>query len=148
MKSRSRLTTVFVPLTLLVRSSCRPLHRTPEVPGHRKVDHADTYHGTTVPDPYRWLEDDNSAETAEWVKAQNAVTFAYLEKIRSGRSSRHGSRSSTTTPSTARRSARALLLLQQERGLQNQSVLYLQRGSTRRRVLIDPNTWSDDAPCA
>ena len=47
----------------------------------RKVDHVDTYHGTKVPDPYRWLEDDTSAETAAWVEAQNKVTFAYLEKI-------------------------------------------------------------------
>ena len=48
-------------------------------PQTRKVDHVDTYHGVQVPDPYRWLEDDNSAETAAWVEAQNKVTFAYLE---------------------------------------------------------------------
>ena len=41
----------------------------------------DDYFGMKVADPYRWLEDDNSAETAEWVKAQNAVTGAYLQKI-------------------------------------------------------------------
>ncbi|HQB35984.1 MAG TPA: S9 family peptidase, partial [Bacteroidales bacterium] len=42
---------------------------------------ADTIFGTIVPDPYRWLEDDMSAETAEWVQAQNRVTFGYLDKI-------------------------------------------------------------------
>ena len=52
-----------------------------QYPKTNKVDHVDTYHGTKVPDPYRWLEDDNSAETAAWVEAQNKVTFGYLEKI-------------------------------------------------------------------
>ena len=50
-------------------------------PPTRKADNIDTYFGTTVPDPYRWLEDDRSSETAAWVKAQNEVTFGYLEKI-------------------------------------------------------------------
>ncbi len=52
-----------------------------EYPVTRKVDHMDDYHGTKVPDPYRWLEDDRAAETEKWVEAQNKVTFAYLEKI-------------------------------------------------------------------
>jgi len=42
------------------------------------VDHVDTYHGTRVADPDRWLEDDNSAETKAWVQAQNAVTEKYF----------------------------------------------------------------------
>ena len=52
-----------------------------QYPHPRKVDQVDDYHGTKVADPYRWLEDDNSPETAAWVKAENAVTFPYLEKI-------------------------------------------------------------------
>jgi prolyl oligopeptidase len=47
----------------------------------RKVDVMDDYHGTKVADPYRWLEDDNSKETAAWVTAENKVTFGYLEAI-------------------------------------------------------------------
>ena len=50
-------------------------------PATKKIDHVDTYHGVDVPDPYRWLEDDRSDETAEWVKAQNDVTFGFLDKI-------------------------------------------------------------------
>ena len=44
-------------------------------PATRKTDSVDTYFGTKISDPYRWLEDDRSAETGEWVKAQNKVTF-------------------------------------------------------------------------
>jgi prolyl oligopeptidase len=47
-------------------------------PATRTVDHVDTYHGTRVADPYRWLEDDNSADTKAWVKAQNDVTDKFL----------------------------------------------------------------------
>ena len=47
-------------------------------PTSRQGDQIDNYHGTQVPDPYRWLEDDNSAETKAWVQAQNAVTEKYF----------------------------------------------------------------------
>ena len=50
-------------------------------PPTKKIAHTDTYFGMTVADPYRWLEDDNSAQTAAWVAAQNKLTFDYLSKI-------------------------------------------------------------------
>src|SRR6202790_164952 len=50
-------------------------------PVTRKSDQLDDYHGVKVADPYRWLEDDHSAETAAWVAAENEVTLAYLDKI-------------------------------------------------------------------
>ena len=52
-----------------------------EYPETRKDTIVDNYWGTTVPDPYRWLEDDRSAETEAWVIAQNQVTYSYLEQI-------------------------------------------------------------------
>src|SRR3954469_13617237 len=50
-------------------------------PTTAKVDAVDHYFGEAVADPYRWLENDTSEQTAEWVKAQNDVTFAYLRNI-------------------------------------------------------------------
>jgi len=50
-------------------------------PDSKRTDYTDTYFGTPVPDPYRWLEEENSADTKAWVDAQNKVTFGYLEKI-------------------------------------------------------------------
>ncbi len=50
-------------------------------PPTRQVSQTDTYHGITVADPYRWLEDPNAEETAQWVEAQNKVTFDYLNQL-------------------------------------------------------------------
>src|SRR5438445_4661741 len=52
-----------------------------QYPATRKTEQTDTYHGSKVSDPYRWLEDDHSEETAQWVKAENELTFSYLDKI-------------------------------------------------------------------
>ena len=52
-----------------------------QYPVAKKGDQVDVYHGTKVADPYRWLEDDMSPETAAWVEAENKVTFPYLEAI-------------------------------------------------------------------
>ena len=52
-----------------------------DYPSTRKTDQVDTYFGVRVADPYRWLEDENSPETAKWVEQENNVTFGYLETI-------------------------------------------------------------------
>ncbi len=112
----------------------------------QKVDTVDTYFGVDVPDPYRWLEDDRSEETAQWVKAQNEVTQGYLTHI----------------PFRDKLKTRLEKLLDYERvysptlhgeyyyfykndGLQNQSVLYRKKGEDGEpEVFIDPNTFKED----
>jgi prolyl oligopeptidase len=117
-----------------------------DYPQTRKVDHVDTYHGVQVPDPYRWLEDDNSAETAAWVEAQNKVTFGYLERIpyRAALKARLEQLFNYPKYSAPSRKG-AHFFFSKNDGLQNQSVLYIQKGLTGTpEVLIDPNTWSAD----
>ena len=115
-------------------------------PTTRTVDHVDTYHGTQVPDPYRWLEDDTSAATATWVEAQNKVTFAYLERIpyRAQLLKRLNSLYNYAKYSSPSRKGE-YYFFSKNNGLQNQSVLYIQKGlNGTPEVLLDPNTWSAD----
>lgn len=114
-------------------------------PQTKKVDTVDTYFGTEIKDPYRWLEDDRSEETAAWVKAQNEVTFGYLEKI----------------PFRGDIKKRLEDLWNYEKigapfvegdytfyykndGLQNQYVLYRKHKDGKEEVFLDPNTFSAD----
>ena len=115
-------------------------------PQTKKVDHVDTYHGVAVPDPYRWLEDDNSAETAAWVEAQNKVTFGYLEQIpyRAAIKARLEALFNYPKYDAPRRKGDRFYFRKND-GLQNQSVLYVQTGlDGTPEVLIDPNAWSAD----
>jgi prolyl oligopeptidase len=117
-----------------------------QYPDTKTVDHVDTYHGTTVPDPYRWLEDDTSAETAKWVEDQNKVTFAYLEKIpfRKPLFARLQTLFNYAKYSAPSRKGDYFFFRKND-GLQNQSVLYIQKGiEGKPEVLIDPNAWSPD----
>ncbi|MEW9797994.1 prolyl oligopeptidase family serine peptidase [Alteromonas sp. CYL-A6] len=114
-------------------------------PDTRKGEVVDTYFNVDVADPYRWLEDDRSDETANWVKAQNKVTQSYLANI----------------PYRGKIAEKLSALLNYERvsapfekgdytyfykndGLQNQAVVYRQKGDGEPEVFIDPNTFSDD----
>src|SRR5258705_8124230 len=117
-----------------------------QYPVTRTVDHVDTYHGTTIADPYRWLEDDTSPETAAWVEAQNKVTFAYLEKIpyRAQLNTRPNALYNYAKYSSPSRRGENYFFSKND-GLQNQSVLYIQKGlAGTPEVLIDPNKWSED----
>jgi prolyl oligopeptidase len=117
-----------------------------QYPVTRTVDHVDVYHGTKVPDPYRWLEDDNSPETKAWVEAQNKVTFAYLEKIpfRARLTERLKNLYNYAKYSAPSRKGDHFFFRKND-GLQNQSVLYIQKGiDGKPEVLIDPNSWSKD----
>jgi prolyl oligopeptidase len=115
-------------------------------PVTKKVEQVDDYFGTRVPDPYRWLEDETSAETKAWVEDQNKVTFAYLETI----------------PYREKLKARLTELYDYPRitapfrrgdtyfftkndGLQNQNVYYIQKGvNGTPEVFLDPNKFSAD----
>jgi len=117
-----------------------------DYPKTRKVDQVDTYGGVKVADPYRWLEDDTSADTADWVQAQNKLTFGYLEAIpfRKALTDRVIALNNYEKISAPSRKG-PYVFYNRNAGLQNQSVLYVQRGDDGKpEVLIDPNTWSGD----
>jgi prolyl oligopeptidase len=119
---------------------------TPSYLATKKMEHVDDYHGTKVADPYRWLEDETSPETAAWVEAQNAVTFPYLERIpyRQKLLARVTQLNDYERYSAPSRKG-GYFFFSKNSGLQNQSVLYIQRGlDGAAETLIDPNTWSTD----
>lgn len=119
-------------------------------PNSRKGDRIDDYHGTQVSDPYRWLEDPDSDETKAWVEAQNQVTFAYLEQI----SARESIKQRLTQLWNYEKygipfKEGGRYFYFKNDGLQNQSVLYtLESLEDSPRVLLDPNTLSEDGTVA
>lgn len=118
-------------------------------PPSRKADDVDILHGTPVPDPYRWLEDLTSPETAAWVEAQNALTRSVLDRPRRAalveRLWRLYDHPRTGAPIT--RGGR--LFATHNTGLQNQPVVYVAESSVAPfRMLVDPNTFSADGTAA
>lgn len=117
-----------------------------EYPETRKTDVTDDYFGTTVADPYRWLEDDRAEETENWVKAQNETTQKYLERIpyRDQIEQRLTQLFDYPRVSSPRRVGEYYFFYKNS-GLQNQSVLYYQKGRDGEpQVFIDPNALSED----
>lgn len=115
-------------------------------PETKKENVTDSYFGTTVADPYRWLEDDRSEETKLWVEAQNAVTKAYLAKIpyRNDIKERLKKLMNYEKYSQPFKEG-AYTYYYKNTGLQNQSVLYRQKEGGAPEVFLDPNTFSKDA---
>ncbi len=115
-------------------------------PETKKGDVVDDYFGTMVADPYRWLEDDRSDETAEWVKQQNEVTFSYLESIPYRQQIKERLTDIWNYPRTsAPFKAGGKYFFSKNDGLQNQSVYYMQETLDSEPVLfLDPNTLSED----
>ena len=115
-------------------------------PQARKTDQTDNYHGTVIADPYRWMEDDRSAETAEWVKAENKVTFAYLDQIPYRKQLQDRLEKVYNYPKYSAPSRKGeWYYFYKNDGLQNQSVLYRQKGlDGAPEVVIDPNKLSAD----
>ncbi|WP_416666240.1 prolyl oligopeptidase family serine peptidase [Egbenema bharatensis] len=124
-----------------------PLH---SYPATHQAEQVDQYHGISVADPYRWLEDPNSPETREWIEAQNQVTFAYLNTI----PVREAIRQRITTLwnyekyGTPFKKESSYFYFKND-GLQNQSVLYtLPSLEAEPRELLNPNTLSEDGTIA
>jgi prolyl oligopeptidase len=115
-------------------------------PQTRKADQVDDYHGVKVADPYRWLEDDRSAETAAWVEAQNKVTFGYLEKIPFRPQVEKRVKQLYNYPKYGAPFRKGEnFVFSKNDGLQNQSVIYIQKGlDGTPEVLLDPNKFSAD----
>ncbi len=115
-------------------------------PESKKVEVVDDYFGTRVPDPYRWLENENTPEVASWVEAQNKVTFSYLEKIPYRMKIKDRLTTLFNYPKYSAPSRRGeYFFYTKNDGLQNQSVWYRQKGlDGEAEVLLDPNKLSKD----
>lgn len=108
-------------------------------------DVVDTYFGQQIADPYRWLEDDRSSETEAWVKAQNELTFSYLEQIPFRAEIRQRLQDSWNFERLGAPFIEGdYTYFYRNDGLQNQFVLYRQKGDAEPEIFLDPNTFSDD----
>jgi len=131
--------------TQMSSTNTKSVAKTLTYPVTQKGDVVDEYFGTQIADPYRWLEDDMSADTADWVKAQNKTTHDYLNQI----------------PYREKIEKRLSTLLDYEKvgmpfiegdysyfykndGLQNQYVLYRQKEGSEPEVFLDPNSFSEN----
>lgn len=134
---------------LIMLNSCQtksPL----SYPETAKDNIIDTYFGTEVPDPYRWLENDTSKATAAWVEEQNAVTFDYLGKIpfRGALKKKLTELTDYEKYSSPFKKNGKYYFFKND-GLQNQSVLYVQETlDAEAKVVLDPNKLSDDGTVA
>lgn len=114
-------------------------------PETQQKEVVDTYFDTEVKDPYRWLEDDRSKETEAWVKDQNKTTFGYLDKIpfREALKKRYAQLVNYERVSAPFKEGEYTYFYKND-GLQNQSVIYRQKGEGDAEVFLDPNKFSED----
>jgi prolyl oligopeptidase len=133
---------IFFLSTLIMNSTNAQL----KYPTTKKQDTTDVYFGKTVVDPYRWLEDDKSDETKDWVKAQNKISFGLLEKIPYRTKFQTAIEKVFNYPKySAPFKKGEWYFFYKNNGLQNQSVLYKQKGLNGvPQVVIDPNTLSKE----
>ncbi|AGB12740.1 S9 family peptidase [Vibrio parahaemolyticus] len=114
-------------------------------PNTRKDSVVDTYFGHDIADPYRWLEDDRSEETAQWVSGQNSVTFDFLGQIPYRQQIRDLVANSQNYEKYSQPFVRGdYTYFYKNDGLQNQSVLYRRKGEGEAEVFLDPNTFSEE----
>ncbi|ELB2964537.1 S9 family peptidase [Vibrio parahaemolyticus] len=114
-------------------------------PKTRKDSVVDTYFGHDIADPYRWLEDDRSEETAQWVSGQNSVTFDFLGQIPYRQQIRDLVANSQNYEKYSQPFVRGdYTYFYKNDGLQNQSVLYRRKDEGEAEVFLDPNTFSEE----
>jgi prolyl oligopeptidase len=116
-----------------------------QYPETKKGETVDVYFDTKVSDPYRWLEDDKSDETGAWVKAENKVTYGYLDQIPfreelKKRMEKLWNYEKIGAPHIEGK----FTYYSKNNGLQNQSVVYRKDKSGKEEVFLDPNTFSKD----
>ena len=140
---------IFLVVTLIgfvLRIHGQSLH----YPSTEKITHTDSYFGVRVADPYRWLENDTSRIVADWVDAQNKVTFGYLEKIPYRQKVKERLTKIWNYPkySAPFREGKNFFFFKND-GIQNQSVMYIQTGlDAKPDVFLDPNKFSQDGTIA
>ncbi|MFH4497471.1 prolyl oligopeptidase family serine peptidase [Vibrio diabolicus] len=114
-------------------------------PKTRKDSVVDTYFGHDIADPYRWLENDRSEETAQWVSGQNSVTFDFLGQVPYRQQIRDLVANSQNYEKYSQPFVRGdYTYFYKNDGLQNQSVLYRRKGEGEAEVFLDPNTFSEE----
>ncbi len=141
---------------VLLLSGCngktKPVYDIPELtyPATAKVEVSDNYFGTIVADPYRWLENDTSADVAAWVKSQNEVTDSFLNQIPFRNQIKKRLEEIYNYPRIGGLvMAGDYILYYRNDGLQNQSVIYKRKGTNgTEEIFLDPNTLSADGTVA
>ncbi|MCK0146799.1 prolyl oligopeptidase family serine peptidase [Arenibacter sp. F26102] len=142
---------IIIPLAAILNSGCEPSPKKEAIvlnyPTTKRVDTIDTYFGTKVNDPFRWLEDDRSTETENWVKQQNKTTNIYLDKIpfRQDLKNRLEQLWNYEKLGSPFKEGNYTYFFKND-GLQNQNVLYRKNGDDgEAEIFLDPNSFSDDA---
>lgn len=140
----------FLFLTTLFIISCKNESKTDlsmelTYPETKKVDTVDIYFDTEVNDPYRWLEDDMSDETAAWVQSQNKVTFGYLDQIPYREELKNRLEKLWNYEKLTRPFKEGdYTYYRKNDGLQNQYVVYRKKDDGKEEVFLDPNSFSED----
>lgn len=144
-KTMKKLNLLIILPALIMTHACNN-KQSIDYPETKKMDQVDEYFGTKVKDPYRWLENDTTKETKAWVKAQNEVTFDYLNKIPFREKVKKRLTKIWDYPKeSAPFKEGGHYFVYKNSGLQNQSVIYFKEDlEDEGKVFINPNTLSED----